>query len=224
MSSWERGYGDFEMVAGPRHAAAASPGTRARRCAWPTCAGPTTRRSSPRRGRSCARQLERLAERGLEAFAGTELEFIVFRDTYEEAFEKGYRDLEPANQYNVDYSLLGHRAGGAADPPHPQRRWPPPGCVVENSKGECNDGQHEINFRYGPALQAADEHAIYKTGAKEIAAQEGMAITFMAKFDEREGTSCHIHLSLRRDDGARCSSTSRRSTASSPASSPACAS
>ena len=69
------------------------------------------------------------------------------------------------------------------------------GLVVENSKGECNDGQHEINFRYGPALRIADEHAIYKTGAKEIAAQEGMAITFMAKYDEREGSSCHIHMS-----------------------------
>jgi glutamine synthetase len=75
------------------------------------------------------------------------------------------------------------------------------GLRVENSKGECNLGQHEINFAYGPVLQAADEHAIYKNGAKEIAAQDGMAITFMAKFDEREGSSCHIHLSLRREDG-----------------------
>jgi glutamine synthetase len=75
------------------------------------------------------------------------------------------------------------------------------GLVVENSKGECNFGQHEINFEYGPALRTADEHSIYKNGAKEIADQEGMAITFMAKFDEREGSSCHIHLSLRKDDG-----------------------
>ena len=72
---------------------------------------------------------------------------------------------------------------------------------VENSKGECNLGQHEINFRYGPALSTADEHVIYKNGAKEIAAQEGMAITYMAKYDEREGNSCHIHLSLREEDG-----------------------
>ena len=67
---------------------------------------------------------------------------------------------------------------------------------VENSKGECNFGQHEINFHYGPVLQTADDHTIYKNGAKEIAAQEGMAITYMAKFNEREGNSCHIHLSL----------------------------
>ena len=75
------------------------------------------------------------------------------------------------------------------------------GLRVETSKGECNLGQHEINFAYGPVLQTADEHAIYKNGAKEIADQEGMAITFMAKFNEREGNSCHIHLSLQRDDG-----------------------
>jgi glutamine synthetase len=74
------------------------------------------------------------------------------------------------------------------------------GMRVENSKGECNFGQHEINFTYGPVLQIADEHTIYKNGAKEIADQEGMSITYMAKFNEREGNSCHIHLSLRRDD------------------------
>jgi len=73
---------------------------------------------------------------------------------------------------------------------------------VENSKGECNFGQHEINFSYGRVLQTADEHTIYKNGAKEIADQEGMAITYMAKLDEREGNSCHIHLSLQREDGS----------------------
>ncbi len=97
--------------------------------------------------------------------------------------------------------------------------------VVEDSKGECNFGQHEINFRYADALRTADEHAIYKNGAKEIAAQEGMAITFMAKFDEREGNSCHIHLSLRRRRRRRCSPRRARcSTRSSPASSRRCAS
>ena len=75
------------------------------------------------------------------------------------------------------------------------------GLRVENSKGECNFGQHEINFTYETALHAADTHTIYKNGAKEIAAQEGMAITFMAKYDEREGNSCHIHLSVRGEDG-----------------------
>jgi glutamine synthetase len=72
---------------------------------------------------------------------------------------------------------------------------------VENAKGECNFGQHEINFLYGPVLRTADNHSLYKTGAKEIASQEGMAITYMAKFDEREGNSCHIHLSISGADG-----------------------
>jgi glutamine synthetase len=76
------------------------------------------------------------------------------------------------------------------------------GLVVENAKGECNFGQHEINFKFDRALTTADGHSIYKNGAKEIAAQEGCSISFMPKFDEREGNSCHIHLSLRGDDGA----------------------
>src|SRR3569833_3273204 len=75
------------------------------------------------------------------------------------------------------------------------------GMDVESAKGECNLGQHEIAFRYADALSTCDNHVLYKTGAKEIAAQEGMSITFMAKPNEREGNSCHIHISLRADDG-----------------------
>jgi glutamine synthetase len=74
--------------------------------------------------------------------------------------------------------------------------------VVESAKGECNLGQHEIAFRYAEAQAACDGHVIYKNGAKEIAAQAGMALTFMAKFDEREGNSCHIHCSFRGSDGS----------------------
>ena len=94
------------------------------------------------------RQLDRLAERGLTANAGTELEFIVFSDSYEDAWRKGYRDLEPANLYNVDYSLL----GTARVEPLIRRirnEMAGAGMAVENSKGECNLGQHEINFHYG---------------------------------------------------------------------------
>jgi glutamine synthetase len=76
------------------------------------------------------------------------------------------------------------------------------GMYVESAKGECNLGQHEIAFRYADVLTMCDNHTIYKTGAKEIAAQEGMSITFMAKPNQREGNSCHIHLSLRAADGA----------------------
>jgi glutamine synthetase len=200
MSSWERGYGDFAMVPDlstlrliPWHENTAL-------CladlAWED-GGPVL--ASPRQ--ILRRQLERLEERGLRASAATELEFILFKDTYEDAFKKRYRDLEPANQYNLDYSLL---ATARVEPliGRIRRQMTEAGLTVENSKGECNDGQHEINFAYSAALQAADEHSVYKTGAKEIAAQEGMAITFMAKYDEREGNSCHIHLSLQLADGS----------------------
>ncbi|MBH0781669.1 glutamine synthetase [Nocardia sp. NEAU-351] len=145
-------------------------------------------------------QLDRLAERGLRAYVGTELEFLLFDDTYESAWTGGYRGLTPANRYNVDYSML----GTARVEPLLRRvrtEMAGAGMRVESAKGECNPGQHEIAFRYDEALVTCDNHSIYKTGAKEIAAQDGRSLTFMAKYDEREGNSCHIHLSLRAEDG-----------------------
>jgi glutamine synthetase len=198
MSSWERGYGDFVMKPDldtlrpvPWHEATAM-------CmadlVWhddsPVVASPR---------QVLRRQLDRLAERGWTALAATELEFIVFRDTYEEAWHKGYTDLEPGNLYNVDYSILGT---SRLEPliGRIRREMAAAGLKVENSKGECNFGQHEINFTYEDALGAADTHTIYKNAAKEIASQDGASITFMAKYNEREGNSCHIHLSLRGKD------------------------
>ena len=87
------------------------------------------------------------------------------------------------------------------------------GMVVESVKGECNFGQHEMAFKYAQLVDKCDEHSLFKLGAKEIAAIEGYSLTFMAKYNEREGNSCHIHLSLRDDDGRR-SSPATRSTAS----------
>jgi glutamine synthetase len=147
------------------------------------------------------KQLDRLSAAGMGAYVGTELEFIVFQDTYEEAWLAGYKDLTPANLYNVDYSML----GGARVEPLLRRirnEMFGAGLVVESAKGECNLGQHEIAFRYTDALTTCDRHVVYKTGAKEIASQEGMSLTFMAKFNEREGNSCHIHLSFRATDGS----------------------
>ena len=142
------------------------------------------------------RQLERLDKAGMVALCGTELEFIVFKDTYEEAWDKGYKDLTPANQYNVDYSL-----GGTARVEKLLREirvsMDKAGLIVESAKGECNLGQHEIAFRYEDALRTCDNHSVYKMGAKEIASAQGCSLTFMAKFNEREGNSCHIHLSFR---------------------------
>jgi glutamine synthetase len=199
MSSWERGYGDFVFKPDldTLRYVPWQEGTALVTCdlVWED-GSPVV--ASPRQ--VLKRQLERLSERGLEAWVGTELEFLVFMDSYEQAWRKGYRDLEPANYYNVDYSLL----GTARIEPLLRRirnSMAASGLAVENAKGECNFGQHEINFKFDRALATADGHAIYKNGAKEIAAQEGCSLSFMPKFDEREGNSCHIHLSLRREDG-----------------------
>ena len=161
----------------------------------PTCSGRTGPTSYPPHDRSCGGNSSACRDIGLKALVGTELEFIVFRDTYEQAWDKGYKNLIPANQYNVDYSLL----GTARIEPLLRRirvEMEGAGLYVESAKGECNPGQHEIAFRYAEALATCDNHVIYKEGAKEIAAQEGMALTFMAKYNEREGNSCHIHISV----------------------------
>ena len=147
------------------------------------------------------RQLERLASRGLAANVGTELEFMIFRSTYREAWDSGYRNLTKATPYSVDYALL-DTTGIEPLIRRIRNSMEEAGMNVESSKGECNLGQHEINFRYGGGLSVCDDHSIYKFGAREIAAQEGMAITFMAKFDQREGSSCHVHLSLAGADGS----------------------
>ena len=199
MTSWETGYGDFVLKpdVDTLRLLPWQPGTALVICDLEWGDGSPVV-ASPRQ--ILRRQLDRLAERGLVAFAGTELEFIVFRDTYEQAWDAGYRNLAPVNQYNVDYSLQ----GTARIEPLLRRirnEMSDAGLVVESAKGECNLGQHEIAFKYDEALITADQHAVYKAGAKDIAAQEGMSLTFMAKYDQREGSSCHIHLSVRGADG-----------------------
>lgn len=195
VSSWDTGYGDMVM-----------------RCDMTTLRYTTWRPGSAlviadlldHHGHGVAvsprqvlqHQLKRLREMGMIALVGTELEFIVFDDTYEQAWDDGYRHLTPVNRYNVDYSMLGSTrvepllrdirlAMAAAN------------LTVESAKGECNFGQHEIAFRYADAQTTCDNHVIYKTGAKEIAHAHGKSLTFMAKYNEREGNSCHIHLSFR---------------------------
>ena len=199
MSSWDTGYGDFVM---------APDLSTLRRTTWhPGTAlvladveweDGTVVAPSPRQ--VLKRQVDRLAEHGWTAFVGTELEFMLFDETYESASAKRYAGLSPANQYNGDYSILGT---SRVEPilraiRHGMRDA---GLNVESAKGECNFGQHEIAFKYADAITTCDNHSVYKTGAKEIAAQQGAALTFMAKYDAHEGNSCHIHLSLRTADG-----------------------
>ncbi|HZC71460.1 MAG TPA: glutamine synthetase family protein [Jatrophihabitans sp.] len=199
IASWERGYGDFALVPdlGTLRRVPWQPGT-AMLLADVTWLDGADVAESPRQ--ILKRQLARLTERGWTAYVGTELEFIVNEDSYETAQQKGYRDLVPANRYNIDYSILGT---GRIEPLLRAIRlgMRDAGMQVESAKGECNPGQHEIAFLYADALTTCDNHVIYKTGAKEIAAQQGCSLTFMAKFNEHEGNSCHIHLSLRDDAG-----------------------
>jgi len=199
LASWDLGYGDFVL----------RPDLQTlRRIPWHEgtafCVADVLNTDhqevAPSPRQILRRQLARLEERGFTAYAGTELEFIVFNDTYEQAWTQAYRGLTPANLYNVDYSLLGT---SRIEPLLRRIRlaMTSAGMSVESAKGECNFGQHEIAFRYSEALAKADEHALFKTGAKEIASQEGRSLTFMAKFNEREGNSCHIHFSLRDRSG-----------------------
>ncbi|MBJ7355848.1 MAG: glutamine synthetase [Nocardioides sp.] len=200
MSSWERGYGDMEFVLDDRTIRLLThlPRTAMIQCdlVWldhaPVVQSPRTILQA---------QLDKAAAQQWQVLAGTELEFIAFDTTYEAAFDAGYRDLTPVNQYNVDYSILGTTR---VEPLLRAIRntMYAAGLDVEGAKGECNFGQHEVGFLYADALTTADNHAVYKTVAKEIAAQQGKAITFMSKFDQREGSSCHIHLSLRGEDGS----------------------
>lgn len=199
LAGWNRGFGDFQLK--PDLATL-------RLLPWhPGCAlviadafteSGEPVQVSPRQ--ILRRQLERLHARGVAAQVGTELEFMIFRSSYREAWDSGYRNLTKATPYSVDYALLDTNG---IEPLIRRIRnsMEATGMNVESSKGECNLGQHEINFRYGRALGVCDDHTVYKLGAKEIASQEGMAITFMSKFDQREGSSCHVHLSLAGADG-----------------------
>jgi glutamine synthetase len=148
-----------------------------------------------------ARQVERAAEAGFIPHMASELELFLFKDTYDGAREKGYRGLETSRSYNEDYHVL---SGGFAEPVIGaiRRHVDASGVPVEFSKGEASAGQHEINLRYATAVEMADRHVIYKLAAKEIAAQQGCAVTFMAKWDtDHAGNSMHVHMSFTDPDG-----------------------
>ncbi|MEO7270345.1 MAG: glutamine synthetase family protein [Knoellia sp.] len=200
MSSWEKGYGDFEFVLDldTLRRTPGQPHSVTIQCDLSWLDGSGAVRQSPRG--ILKAQVERAAEKGWMAIAGTELEFIVFEDTFHSAWDRRYVGLTGANRYNVDYSITG---GTVVEPLLREIRneMYAAGVTVEGAKGECNFGQHEIGFLYDEVVRTCDNHVIYKTAAKELAARHGMSLTFMAKYDEREGNSCHIHLSLRGLDG-----------------------
>ncbi|HZR96064.1 MAG TPA: glutamine synthetase family protein, partial [Gaiellaceae bacterium] len=198
LASWERGYGDFGLA--PDLASL-------RRIPWHDATAlvlcdvqwhdgsPVA--PSPRQVLKA--QLEKASALGFDAMFGSELEFFLFRETFEEARAKSYRGLTPSVPYILDYHIL---ASGYDEPflRAVRTAMKRAGMKVESSKGEAWPGQHEINFRFDHALKAADDHVLYKTGLKALAHQCGMSVTFMAKPDETwVGSSCHIHSSLWRD-------------------------
>lgn len=144
------------------------------------------------------RQAALAAKAGYEAMAASELEYYIFRDTYRDAARKDYRSLEPLGWYLEDYNIL----QGTREEFYTasvRRHLKASGIAVENSKGEWGLGQHEINVRYGPILQMADDHTLYKQCLKEVAEQCGVSVTFMAKQAAGQaGSGCHVHLSLRK--------------------------
>jgi glutamine synthetase len=200
MANWEKGYGDFGI---------APDMDTLRRIPWldstafVVCdvvdheGGPIV--ESPRQ--ILIEQYERAHRLGLMPMMSSELEFYLYKDSYAEAWEKGYRDLTPTIPYILDYHVL----ATTMDEPFIQqlrRGMHKAGIPVEFSKGEAWYGQHELNLRYSNAITAADRHTIYKNGVKEIAAINGISASFMAKPSEKDiGSSCHIHMSLVDGDG-----------------------
>jgi glutamine synthetase len=198
IASWEQGYGDFAMRPDL---------DTLRRIPWlegtalvlcdVTWNDGSPVRPSPRQVLKA--QVERARAAGYEPMIGSELEFYLLKESFEEAHAKHYRDLTPSVPYILDYHVL---ATTYDEPLLRQIRngMYAAGITVESSKGEAWPGQQEVNFRFADAVTMADNHSVYKNGAKEIAHLNGCSITFMAKPDHSWiGSSCHIHTSLWRD-------------------------
>jgi glutamine synthetase len=199
FANWELGYGDFHLVPDM---------STLRRASWLEKSALVLCDVKDEKSHELVsvaprsilrRQVDVAGKQNFQAFAATELEHYLYRTTYRDAAQKGYRDLEPAGWYLEDYHILqGTRTEGfhAAARRHLKQS----GVPVETSKGEWGKGQHELNVRYAEALEMGDRHVIFKQCLKEVAEAAGMSVTFMAKPDATQaGSSCHIHLSLRRD-------------------------
>ena len=145
------------------------------------------------------KQIARAADMGLTPMMATELEFFLFRDSYEDLWDRGYRDLVPYTRYNIDYSIFGTSKDEAVMRAIRNGLYEA-GIPVECSKGEADAGQEEVNILYSDALDTADNHVIVKNAVKEICQQQGCSATFMAKYRHgKAGSSSHVHQSLFRD-------------------------
>ena len=197
-ASWEKGYGDYvhKPDLGTLRRAAWEPGTAMVMCDLLDHHGepiPVAPRTVLRR------QVERAGAMGLSPMMATELEFYLFEESFEQLWDRRWRAPTPVVRFNNDYGIVGTAKEEAVMRPLRSALWAS-GVVVENTKGEADAGQHEINIRYGDALDAADTHCIVKSATKQVAAQHGRSVTFMAKYaTDRAGSSSHIHQSLWRE-------------------------
>lgn len=195
LASWDQGYGDFQVRIDRR---------TLRRLVWVPGTALVLGHAHHEDGRPVAEaprqilaaQIDKLARHGQEAAMGSELEFFLFHETYQSAREKGYRNLTAASEYLIDYHTL--QPGRDEDVLRRIRNeMTESGIAVECSKGEWGKGQHEINLLHADAMEMADRHVIYKMGVKEIAAQQGRAITFMSKWTtDDSGNGFHLHTSV----------------------------
>jgi glutamine synthetase len=196
FANWEKGYGDFHCVPDMRTLRQLSWLDRSAMviCDVETEPDHETVTVAPRT--MLRHQIDRLAEAGYMAMAASEIEYYIFKESYDSAKQKNFENLETFGWYIEDYHMLqGTKEeifNGAL-----RRHMEASGIPVESSKGEWGPGQHELNVRYADVLEMADRHAIYKQGAKEIAMGLGLAVTFMAKWRaDLAGSSMHLHLSL----------------------------
>ncbi|SFT55660.1 glutamine synthetase family protein [Sedimentitalea nanhaiensis] len=142
------------------------------------------------------RQIARCEAMGLTPVMATELEFFLFEKSFSEIARGGYRDLAPISIYNEDYNILQTSREEHVMRPLRNHLYAA-GIPVENTKGEAEAGQEELNIKYAAALDTADHHTIAKHATKEIADQQGHAASFLPKWHaDRVGSSSHVHQSM----------------------------
>jgi len=200
-SSWEKGYGDY-LLRPDLSTLRLVPWLEATALVLCDVLGTTDKQRVAHDPRTVLmHQIERARAMGLEPMAATELEFYLFAEPYEADVARG-RIPPMVSGYNDDYSLLHtSRVEGYLRPL--RNHLAEAEIPVECTKGEAGPGQVELNLRYGPALLAADRHAMAKHAAKELAASQMRAVSFMAKWHSHQvGSAAHVHLSLADQDGA----------------------
>ncbi len=195
-SSWEGGYGDYIMKP-DLTTLRVLPWLEATALVLCDIIDHHTHEAVPHSPRAVLKkQIERLDKLGYSAMMATELEFFLFKESLDEIRHQHYMNLEPISAYNEDYHIF----QTTKEEPVMRRlrnSLYAAGIPIENSKGEAESGQEELNIRYSEALLCADHHTIAKQATKEIAWQQGHAATFLPKWhSDRVGSASHVHLSL----------------------------